>query len=182
MQLETHTSPQLKQTVTTDLIQQLEMLQLSSIDLFAHIQEKVLENPLLEMNENHREKYMLRGRMIDKTIEKVLEKLKNLPDKEYFELVEKLVSRYLQPSDGIIALGAKDMARLPDGFEKRLSELAGKKGGTIKISAEPCDIDDGFILSYGLISENCSFSAVLEAEKDDIRDTAARVLFRQVEQ
>ena len=67
MQIRTHTSPQLKQTVTTDLIQQLEMLQLSSIDLFAHIQEKVLENPLLEMNENRRNREMLRGtRMLRK--------------------------------------------------------------------------------------------------------------------
>lgn len=123
-----------------------------------------------------------KGKMIDTAIERVLEKLKNLPDKEYFELLEKLVSRYLKPSDGIISLGAKDMARLPDDFEKRLSAFAEKKGGTIKLSAEPCAIDDGFILSYGLISENCSFSAVIEAEKDDIRDTAARVLFRQVEE
>ena len=123
-----------------------------------------------------------KGRMIDKTIEKVLDKLKNMPDKEYFELLEKLVSRYLKQSNGIVSLGVRDMARVPDDFEKRLSALAEKIGGTLKLASEPCDIENGFILSYGLISENCSFSAIIEAEKDDIRDTAAKVLFGQVKQ
>ena len=64
MQIETHTSPQLKQTVTSDLIQQLELLQLSSVDLLEHIQDKVLGNPLLEIKENRREKEILRGSRI----------------------------------------------------------------------------------------------------------------------
>ena len=69
MQIGTHTSPQLKQTVTSELIQQLEMLQYSSIDLLEHIQDKVLENPLLEIQENGREKELLRGvRLLHKEV------------------------------------------------------------------------------------------------------------------
>ena len=48
------------------------------------------------------------------------------------------------------------------------------------ISDVPAEISDGFVLEYGLISENCSFSAVLEAEKEGVRDLAARHLFGQV--
>lgn len=115
--------------------------------------------------------------LIDQAIEKAIEKLKNLPDKDYFELLTKLISRHIQASDGIISLGKKDLARMPDDFESNISAIAKKAGGSLKLSAESADIDDGFILSYGLISENCSFRAVIESEKDGVRDTAARELF-----
>ena len=118
--------------------------------------------------------------IINQTIDKVHEKLRSLSDNDYSELLIRLAERCFQPSDGIISLCSRDMARIPSDFEKKLSELAEKKGGTIKLSSEPADIEDGFVLSYGLISENCSFSAMLEAEKDEIRDIAARELFRQV--
>ena len=41
-------------------------------------------------------------------------------------------------------------------------------------------MEDGFILTYGLISENCSFSAIAESEREAMRDTAAKALFGQV--
>lgn len=115
--------------------------------------------------------------LIDKAIDKAIDKLKSLPDKEYFELMRKLISRHIQASDGIISLGKKDLARIPADFESIISELAAKAGGSLRFSNEAADIDDGFILSYGLISENCSFRAVIESERDEVRDTAARELF-----
>ena len=63
-------------------------------------------------------------------------------------------------------------------FESRLNEIAKIKGGDITLSEKPADIESGFILSYGLISENCSFRSILESEKDSVRDTAASFLFR----
>ena len=50
----------------------------------------------------------------------------------------------------------------------------------IKISEKPAEIENGFILTYGLISENCSFRAIIEAERDSLRDMAAAELFGQV--
>lgn len=61
MQLQMQPSPQLKQTVTTELIQQLELLQLSTPDLWKHVEEKVLENPLLELNDKKLNKEILKG-------------------------------------------------------------------------------------------------------------------------
>ena len=116
--------------------------------------------------------------LIDETIEKTINKLKSLPDKEYFELIIKLAERHIQADKGSIALGKKDLSRVPSDFESKLNEAAKQKGGSIKLAEQAADIDDGFILSYGLISENCSFRAIIESEKDEIRDTAARALFR----
>lgn len=116
--------------------------------------------------------------LIDEAIEKTIDKLKKLPDKEYFDLILKLAKGHIQSDKGVIGLGKADLARVPKDFESDLNTFAAEKGGSIQISKEPADIDDGFILSYGLISENCSFRAIIESEKDEIRDTAARVLFR----
>jgi V/A-type H+-transporting ATPase subunit E len=116
--------------------------------------------------------------LIDETIEKTIDKLKKLPEKEYFELILKLAERHLKPDKGILSLGKADLARVSGDFENQLNTIASKNGGSIQLSKEPADIDDGFILNYGLISENCSFRAIIESEKDEIRDTAARALFR----
>ncbi|MBR0142176.1 MAG: H(+)-transporting ATPase [Ruminococcus sp.] len=116
-------------------------------------------------------------RCIDSVIDKTVEKLRNLPDEEYFALLEKLAVKLIRKGDGVISLSGKDLKRVTKDFEKNLNESAKKKNGSIKLSDVPADIDDGFVLSYGLISENCSFRAVMEADKDSVRDTAAKVLF-----
>lgn len=52
MQLNINLSPQLLQTITAETIQQLEILQLSTIDLASYIYEKANENPLLTVVEH----------------------------------------------------------------------------------------------------------------------------------
>lgn len=115
--------------------------------------------------------------MIDTVIENVVGKLKALPDDRYFGLMEKLVGVHVRQGDGVVFFGENDLKRMPADFEQKISGLAAKTGGTIRISSEAADISDGFILRYGLVSENCGFNAIIEAEKDEVRDTAARALF-----
>lgn len=118
--------------------------------------------------------------MIDSVIENVVRKLNALPDDQYFSLVERLAGMHMRQGNGEIFFGKKDLGRIPADFGKRLDQLAKKAGGTVCISPDPADISDGFILKYGLVSENCGFYAIIEAEKDEVRDTAARALFGQV--
>ena len=118
--------------------------------------------------------------LIDETIEKALAKLDKLPDSEYFAVIGKLAAKRLRAGEGVLSLSKRDLGRVPDSFMKELSAAAEKVGGSVKLDAEPADIENGFILTYGLISENCSFRAVVEAEREGVRDTAARVLFGQV--
>lgn len=118
--------------------------------------------------------------MIDSVIENVVRKLKALPDDQYFGLMERLVKMHIRQGDGVIFFGKNDLKRIPADFENNINQLAEKAGGTVRISPDPADISDGFILKYGLVSENCGFYAMIEAEKDEVRDTAARALFGQV--
>ncbi|MDE7365559.1 MAG: V-type ATP synthase subunit E [Ruminococcus sp.] len=111
---------------------------------------------------------------IDEIIEKTVNKLNNLPDDEYFDILEKLVLRRADSENGVLYLNKKDYSRITEKFRKIVQKL------DITISDEYADIENGFILSYGLISENCCFRAIIEAERESIRDTVARELFGQV--
>lgn len=113
---------------------------------------------------------------IGAVIEKTLEKLDKLPNKEYFTVMERLLEKKLTSGDGVLSLSKRDLARAGD-FGKKAAELAKKAGGTVKLSDKAADIENGFILTYGLISENCSFRAMIEAEREGVRDTAAKALF-----
>lgn len=119
--------------------------------------------------------------LIDETVEAAIEKLDKLPDSEYFAVIGQLAEKRLRKGEGVLSLSGRDLSRLPDGFIKGLCEAAEKTGGSIRLDSVPAEIENGFILTYGLISENCSFRAVIEAEREGVRDTAARVLFGQVE-
>ncbi len=114
---------------------------------------------------------------VDEAVKLALDKLRNLPDKEYFDMIASLAGKAMREGNGVISFGERDLARVPDDLAERLNSLAAAKNGTVTISSEPADIHDGFILSYGLISENYSFDAVIEAEKERVRDTAAKAIF-----
>lgn len=114
---------------------------------------------------------------IDKAVENTVSRLHSLETTEYFALLEKLIARHISSGEGIISLNAADLKRMPSDFEKNIRSAAESKGGSITLSREAADIEDGFILSYGKIVENCSFRAIIEAEKEGVRDTAAKALF-----
>lgn len=116
-------------------------------------------------------------KLIDSAIEATLERLAKLPEDEYFAMLKRLAEQKLRKGSGLISLSANDLKRLPADFETDIRSSAEKLGGTLEISKKPANISDGFILSYGLISENCSFRAIIESERDEVRDTAAAKLF-----
>lgn len=116
-------------------------------------------------------------KLIDSAIEATLERLAKLPEDEYFAMLKRLAEQKLRKGSGLISLSANDLKRLPADFETNIRSSAEKLGGTLEISKKPANISDGFILSYGLISENCSFRAIIESERDEVRDTAAAKLF-----
>lgn len=116
-------------------------------------------------------------KLIDSAIEATLERLAKLPEDEYFAMLKRLAEQKLRKGSGVISLSANDLKRLPADFETDIRSCAENLGGTLEISKKPADISDGFILSYGLISENCSFRAIIESERDEVRDTAAAKLF-----
>lgn len=124
-----------------------------------------------------RELLACRVACIEETIEEALQRAAELEDKAYFQVILRLIRQHLQKGQGTLSFSAADLDRLPADFADRLSQL--DPASTFDISPEPADIENGFVLCYGRISENCSFRAIAEAEKNRIRDCAAAVLFEE---
>lgn len=128
-------------------------------------------------SENKRKILRCRVELIETTIKKIISKLSELPDNEYFKIITRIALQKIHSGDGEIYFNKKDLTRIPMDFAEKLSVNAKKVNGTIKISETPADIENGFILVYGRISENCTFNEIIESEKDKIYDILARELF-----
>lgn len=110
---------------------------------------------------------------IDKTYSEILNKMENLPDEDYFELIYTFAKK-LSGMSGVVLLNKKDMNRLPMNFLARLEEC----GVKAELSKAPCDIESGFILKCGDIEENMDFSAILSEKRDAIEDFINQELFK----
>ena len=109
------------------------------------------------------------GNMLDKAYDAMVA----LPDEEYFKCLEKSV----QPKSGEICFSGKDRKRLTPQSEKQIEQIAAAHGGSLKVSNGNCDIDGGFILIYGGIEENCSFRAMLDANREHLADKVNELVF-----
>lgn len=110
------------------------------------------------------------ARMISSAYKSIL----SLAEDEYFELLYKMISKYSSSASGELYLNGKDLARLPEDFAQRVS-LASK--GELSLSDKAADIDGGFVLTYGGVDVNCSFSALFSENAEKISDKALKLLF-----
>lgn len=115
--------------------------------------------------------------LIADIIEEAKQSLYALPDDEYFKLILKMVAKYTPAGTGDILFSPKDRKRLPQDYEKRLNEAVKGRGASLKISEQTREIDGGFVLSYGGIEENCSFSALFDTRRDELQDKVNQLLF-----
>lgn len=115
--------------------------------------------------------------LIGEFLEKAYASLDGMEDAAYFDFLLKLVKQYAQPKEGRIRFNERDLKRLPMGYELKISEAARGKGGSLSVSHESVRIDNGFVLDYGGIEENCTFRALFEEKKDTLSDTIRGLLF-----
>lgn len=117
-----------------------------------------------------------RGAEIDRVIQQAMQVLNELPDGEYFDRLLLLIKRFAQPGkDGVVLFGEKDLARLPSDWMKRANDIL--PNGTLTLSEKPAPISNGFLIRYGEIEQNCTFDALLEDNRDRIRDRINELLF-----
>ena len=114
--------------------------------------------------------------VIAQTLEKAHAQLLGLPAEEYFAAIVRLAAANAQPGQGVICLNEAALARLPAGFEKALAEAL-PAGCSLTLGKTPRAMDGGFILVYGGIEENCSFSALFASRKEALQDSVQKILF-----
>lgn len=115
-----------------------------------------------------------RQSVISTMISNARSNLINLPAEEYFELIYKMISKYSEKADGEICLNKTDLSRLPEDFESKANSAS---KGKLTLSKTPVSIDGGFILVYGGVDVNCSFSSLFSDNSEKISDAVAKLLF-----
>lgn len=113
------------------------------------------------------------GDVLDEAYRAVMD----LDTEQYFKLMEKLLEKHVLSGDGEICFSAEDLKRMPEGFTGKISSIAAAKGGSLKVSGRPVQMDGGFLLVYGGIEENCTIRAVFDAGREEMSDRVNRMLF-----
>ena len=89
----------------------------------------------------------------------------------------KMLGKYALPQDGEIFFSARDLKRMPAGFQDEVKKAAESKNGSLTVSEEGRNIENGFILAYGGIEENCTLQAMFDAKEIDLTEYEAESSF-----
>jgi V/A-type H+-transporting ATPase subunit E len=121
-------------------------------------------------------KILLKSKLeiIDDMLDKALNEIRALGDKEYFEIIKSLILSNAKEGEGVLRLSAKDCARLPKDFLSSVNKALGDKKIVL---GDEADINGGFLLIYGDIDINCSFDAIASSKRDELRDALNSLLF-----
>lgn len=112
---------------------------------------------------------------VDAAIEAAYGAMCDMGADEYFAALEKLAVRNAGKGEGELRLSKRDLDRVPSGFADRIN--AALTDGSVKLSGQSADIDNGFILVYGDIEINCTFRALINEQKDIVREKVCGVIF-----
>lgn len=115
----------------------------------------------------------LKQKLIAETIEKAHKHIVELPTDEYFDILIKIAKNNAHEEDGVIGLNEPDLRRVPADFADKLAQ----EGLRLTICEQPYDIEDGMILNYGDIEENCTIQALINAKKELLQDKINNYIF-----
>lgn len=147
-------------------------------DETAKEEKKLEELAALAAQQRKRQSALLtKQEVIGDIIKQAYENLLALDDDRYFEIIKQMLEDYVLAEKGEIIFSKKDRERMPEGFAGIISEIAASKGGQLVMSDEIRDIDGGFVLVYGGIEENCTFRAIMEADREELYDMVNGKLF-----
>ena len=141
------------------------------------VKQRIISNAQLTVRN---EKLTAMQKMIDKVFAQALEKLLDIKNEEYFELIKGyLLSMPIVGNEEII---------LPGKYRNLVSEEylsginttlnASGKLGEIKISAEDRDIKSGFIVIKNGIEINNTFENLVNSLRDELESEIVRELFK----
>ena len=117
-----------------------------------------------------------KGRIISETVAAAADYLCNLPEKEYFDIIRKLVIKSALQGTGSITFNRRDKSRLPADFLKSVIQDL-PEGKSIVLSENTGEFDGGFTVSYPEMFVDCTFESLLDDNADDIKDALGQILF-----
>lgn len=140
---------------------------------------KQIEERAASEDRQSRKQALLKTRSdaIERTISKAKQKVENLPDESYFEFLFKIFMQNARQAEGKMVFAEKDYARLPDDFIKKCNDFL--ENGSIKDGGSTNEIENGFIIVYGKIEQNCSIESIFFANKNLLWDKVNAYLMQE---
>ena len=115
--------------------------------------------------------------VISEILKRAYKKMLASDTETYFDIIRKMLNKYVLPEEGEICFSSDDKKRMPDGFEKEIAAIAAAKVGKLIVSKEERNIQGGFVLIYGGIEENCTFKAMFDSRRGELSDKVHALLF-----
>lgn len=117
-----------------------------------------------------RQELAARSEIISDCIAAALEEMESAQTDKYFEMLFKLILKYSHKGQGELRLNETDIKRMPEDFVEKVNKSLAEKKASVVLAQKPYDIKPGCVLAYGEIEENCTFVALIEEKKDEIKD------------
>lgn len=108
-----------------------------------------------------------KAQLIEQTLNLAKERLNALSGEEYFSALQGLLQKNRTGQPGEVLLSQSDYEALAPKLLAPYPEL----------TAKAANLENGFILRYGGIEQNCTFAALLQAQRDSLKDSLAAALF-----
>ncbi len=116
---------------------------------------------------------------LNEAFQSALERLSQLDDDTYLQLIKQVVSVYAVRGTEEIVVNAHDRQRITQDFLKGLNQELKEQGleGTVGLSSDSVDITGGCILRGEDLEVNASFDAILKTLREDLEPEIAGHLF-----
>ena len=116
--------------------------------------------------------------VLEEAFRKALEDLLSLPEKDYVELLAKLIASASQSGSEQVIFSQKDRPRYGKAAVTRANELLGERG-RLTLAVETRPIGGGFILSDGDVEVNGTFETLVRMQRREMAAAVAKVLFHE---
>ena len=113
-------------------------------------------------------------RALEETYAKALEKLRNLSETRYVEVLTELLLQAAPHGVGEVLFSAQDRETVG---QAAVDAANGKSGGKLTLSGETAPIQGGFILKDGNVEVNCAFDTLVRLQKAETAGQVAQRLF-----
>jgi len=117
-------------------------------------------------------------KMIERAFDEAREKLANLPEKEYVELLAKLAVKASSSGKEQVIFSQKDRAKYGKQAVTAANEALGAKG-KLTLSEESRPMEGGLILQEGDVEVNCTFETLLRLQHSTLSLEVAKLLFNE---
>jgi V/A-type H+/Na+-transporting ATPase subunit E len=121
-------------------------------------------------------KLSVKQEMVGRAFDLALDRLRNLPEQEYVNLLATIAAKASRSGKEEILLAEDDRLRLGNEIARQANQLV-PGGGSLSIGTDCLQNLSGLILREGDIEINCTFESLIRSAKEEMATELAEMLF-----